>query len=61
MLGSTVVMKAAKKGYRKYGLPGAIVAGLGTLLGIRFIKRKLDARSQRQEQSGDESTDSASQ
>lgn len=46
MLGSTAVMKAAKKGYKRYGIPGAVVAGLGTLIGIRFIKRKLSSRSQ---------------
>ena len=40
MLGSTVVLKVAKKGYKRYGIPGAVVAGGGTLLGIRFIKRR---------------------
>lgn len=41
MFGSTAVMKAAKKGYKRYGVPGALAAGVGTLLGLRFIKRKL--------------------
>ena len=41
MLGSTVVIKAAKKGYKRYGIPGAVVAGGGMVLGIRFIKRRL--------------------
>lgn len=41
MLGSTAVTKAAKKGYKRYGVPGALAAGVGTFLGIRFIKRKL--------------------
>jgi hypothetical protein len=40
MFGSTAVMKAAKKGYKRYGVPGALAAGVGTLLGIRFIKRR---------------------
>ena len=40
MLGSTVVIKVAKKGYKRYGVPGAVVAGGGTLLGIRFVKRR---------------------
>ena len=40
MLGSSVVMKAAKKGYKRYGVPGAVVAGAGTLLGLRFVKRR---------------------
>lgn len=44
MIGMAAVKKAAKKGYKKYGLPGAIVAGLGTFLGIRFLKRKLQSR-----------------
>ena len=40
MLGSTAVAKAAKKGYKRYGVPGALAAGVGTLLGIRFLKRR---------------------
>lgn len=40
MLGSTAVMKAAKKGYKRYGVPGALAAGVGATLGIRFIKRR---------------------
>lgn len=45
MIGLAAVRKAAKKGYKRYGIPGAVVAGVGTLLGIRFIKRKFSARS----------------
>ncbi|EMA53716.1 MULTISPECIES: hypothetical protein [Halococcus] len=41
MFAMTAVKKAATYGYKKYGIPGAIATGLGTLLGIRFIKRKL--------------------
>ena len=41
MFASTVVMKIAKKGYKRYGVPGAVVAGGGTLLGIRYVKRRL--------------------
>ena len=37
----TAVRKAVKFGYRKYGPPGAIVAGLGGLVGYRFVRRKL--------------------
>ena len=37
----TAIRKAAKFGYRKYGLPGAIVAGVGGLVSYRFVKRKL--------------------
>jgi len=40
MFAMTAVKKAATYGYKKYGIPGAIATGLGTLLGIRFIKRK---------------------
>jgi len=40
MFAMTAVKKAATYGYKKYGMPGAIATGLGTLLGIRFIKRK---------------------
>jgi hypothetical protein len=43
MLGSTAVLKAAKKGYKRYGIPGALAAGVGTLLGIRFVKRRFGA------------------
>ena len=39
MFAMTAVKKAATYGYKKYGIPGAIVTGLGTLLGVRFIKR----------------------
>jgi hypothetical protein len=45
MLGSTAVMKAAKKGYKRYGVPGALAAGVGTLLGVRFVRRKLRSDS----------------
>lgn len=45
MLGVSAILKATKKGYKRYGLPGALVAGLGTLIGLRFIKRKLQSRS----------------
>jgi hypothetical protein len=41
MFAMTAVKKAATYGYKKYGIPGAIVTGLGTLLGVRFIKGKL--------------------
>lgn len=41
MFAISAVKKAAMYGYKKYGIPGAIVTGLGTLLGVRFIKRKL--------------------
>jgi hypothetical protein len=40
MFALTAVKKAATYGYKKYGIPGAIVTGLGTLLGVRFIKGK---------------------
>lgn len=40
MIGMAAVRKAAKKGYKRYGIPGAVVAGGGALLGIRFVKRK---------------------
>ena len=40
MIGMAAIRKAAKKGYKRYGIPGAVVAGVGTLVGIRFIKRK---------------------
>ena len=40
MLGSSVVIKAAKKGYKRYGILGAVAAGAGTFLGIRFVKRR---------------------
>lgn len=40
MLGSTAAMKAAKKGYKRYGIPGALAAGGGAILGIRFVKRR---------------------
>jgi hypothetical protein len=43
MLGSTAVTKAAKKGYKRYGIPGAVAAGGGALLGIRFVKRKFSS------------------
>lgn len=46
--GLTAVRKAAKFGYRKYGLPGAIVAGLGGLVGYRFVRRKLGSRNRRE-------------
>ena len=45
MFAMTAVKKAATYGYKKYGIPGAIVTGLGTLLGVRFIKRKLSSGS----------------
>lgn len=41
MLGFTLVRKAAKYGYRKFGIPGAIVGGLGGLFGYRFLKKRL--------------------
>lgn len=41
----TAVRKAAKFGYKKYGLPGAIVAGIGGLVSYRFVKRKLGSRN----------------
>jgi hypothetical protein len=44
----TAVRKAAKFGYRKYGLPGAVVAGLGGLVGYRFVRRKLGSRNRRE-------------
>jgi hypothetical protein len=56
MLGMAAVRKAAKKGYKRYGIPGAVVAGLGTLVGIRFIKRKLQSSSG--DSTGSDSTDS---
>jgi hypothetical protein len=40
----TAVRKAAKFGYKKYGLPGAIVAGVGGLVSYQFVKRKLGSR-----------------
>jgi hypothetical protein len=45
MLGSTAVMKAAKKGYKRYGVPGALAAGVGTVLGLRFIRGRLGSSS----------------
>ncbi|PSQ66202.1 MAG: hypothetical protein BRD24_04235 [Halobacteriales archaeon SW_9_67_24] len=45
MFAMTAVKKAATYGYKKYGIPGAIVTGLGTLLGVRFIKGKFLSRS----------------
>ncbi|PSP71972.1 hypothetical protein BRC86_13600 [Halobacteriales archaeon QS_3_64_16] len=44
----TAVRKAAKFGYRKYGLPGAVVAGVGGLVGYRFVRRKLGSRNRRE-------------
>ena len=45
MLGSTAVIKAGKKGYKRYGVPGALAAGVGALLGIRLVKRMLSPSS----------------
>jgi hypothetical protein len=44
----TAVRKAAKFGYRKYGLPGAIAAGVSVLVGYRFVRRKLGSRGGRE-------------
>jgi hypothetical protein len=55
MIGMAAVRKAAKKGYDRYGLPGAVVAGVGTFLGIRFIRRRFGARDESDENQSDES------
>ena len=57
MIGMAVIRKAAKKGYKRYGLPGAVVAGLGTLVGLRFVKRKLGSRGKTDEGQSDESAE----
>lgn len=44
----TAVRKAAEFGYRKYGLPGAIAAGVSVLVGYRFVRRKLGSRGGRE-------------
>ncbi len=61
MIGLAVVRKAAKKGYKRYGIPGAVAAGLGTLLGMRFVKRKLQSRGGDDSQSdgSDDQSDAA--
>lgn len=41
----TIGRKAAKYGYKRYGVPGAIVAGLGGIGGYVFVKRKLTGSS----------------
>lgn len=35
----TVGRKAAKYGYRKFGVPGAVVAGVGGAVGYRAVKK----------------------
>lgn len=55
MIGLAVVRKAAKKGYKRYGVPGAVVAGLGTLVGMRFVKRKLESSGDTDEGQSDDS------
>ena len=45
MFALTAVKKAATYGYKKYGIPGAIATGLGTLLGVRFVKGKFQSGS----------------
>lgn len=51
MIGMAAVRKAAKKGYKRYGIPGAVAAGVGTLVGIRFVKRKLGSGGDTNDQS----------
>ncbi|WP_256687486.1 hypothetical protein [Halococcus qingdaonensis] len=58
MLGSTAAMKAAKKGYKRYGIPGALAAGGGAILGIRFVKRRfLSGTGENDTGDGAETTD----
>ena len=61
MIGIAAVKKAAKHGYKRYGIPGAVVAGLATLLGIRFLKRKLRSSGGSNVTTADVSTDSSDQ
>lgn len=58
MIGMAAVKKAAKHGYKRYGIPGAIVAGLAALLGIRFLKRKLRPNTGNSTTESDDTTDS---
>lgn len=51
MVGIAIVRKAAKKGYKRYGIPGAVAAGVGTFLGIRLLKRKFGSESDSDNQS----------
>lgn len=58
MIGMAAVKKAAKHGYKRYGIPGAVVAGLAALLGIRFLKRKLRPNTGSSTAESDDMTDS---
>ncbi|WP_101294347.1 hypothetical protein [Halegenticoccus soli] len=42
MLGPLAVgKKAAKYGYRRFGVPGAVLAGIGTAAGYVAVRKKL--------------------
>jgi hypothetical protein len=42
MLGTiTVGRQAAKWGYRKFGLPGAVVAGVAGVVGYRALRKRV--------------------
>lgn len=58
MIGMAAVKKAAKHGYKRYGIPGAVVAGLAALLGLRFLKRKLRPNTRSSTTQPDDTTDS---
>lgn len=41
MIGLSLAKRAAKHGYKRYGIPGAIVAGSATAIGYKAVKRAL--------------------
>lgn len=45
MLGTTLIVKAAKKGKQKFGWKGFVVAGGLAFLAQRALKKRLKARS----------------
>jgi hypothetical protein len=60
MLGPlTVGKKAAKFGYRRFGKPGAVVFGAGSVGGYYLVKRKFKSKMKQEtlEKRGSEQTD----
>lgn len=47
MIGAiTVGKKAAKYGYRKYGVPGAVVAGAGGVAAVVAVRNVVESRTE---------------
>lgn len=53
----TIAKKALKFGYKRYGVPGALVSALVAVMGYRYLKKKLRMSLETGSNSGSESNE----